>query len=180
MIPHEQPHWEQLIGRPIKTARFGTVVFGRFGKLAYEQAGQQQVPWPVGLIVAGAGCEEQPRYGHPLTISLLQEAQEELIRRGGCRGVFVSNGFYRPPGLTWGIGRYADPHGVIDTADAWGHWRLAIDIGRTATAKRFGVTVETLLRVLTDVGFSRPFLGHGEGWHFRPNAQQRALYRGEL
>lgn len=173
-IPGEVPGWRDLVGRYVNTARFGRVKFGKFGMEVYVAAAACLVPWPKGLLVVGAGCEGLPEVGHPLTIELLRKAKARLVTAGANpAGSFVSNGFYRPPGTTWGIGRYGDPNGVIDSTDVWGHWRLAIDIGRQASADLFRVEKVVLMEALGAVGLSRPFMSEGEGWHYRPNAAQR-------
>lgn len=164
MIPCEVDRWRDKVGRHFRTRRFGSVRFCPYGIATYEMAARDVVPWYNGLIKPAPGCEDQPHYGHPITQDLLKKTADIL----GGGGVFYSTGFYRPPGLTWGIGAYQDPHGVIDSTDIYGHWRVAIDIARRATAASFGVDVDDLISALSLAGFERPFLRDGEGWHFRP------------
>lgn len=180
MIPGEVAGWRELVGNVYRSPRFKKpFLFGPFGIAAYEMAATHVIPWPKNLLVPGKDCEDQPRFGHPLTLALLMKAQKRLTALTGRQGVFTSNGFFRPPGLTWGIGKFADVDGAIDSTDPWGHWRgIPIDIGRTATALSFGVDRATLLNILASIGVVRPLdYGvpgfEGEPWHFRSDKKRR-------
>jgi hypothetical protein len=182
-IPGEVAGWRELVGKIYRSPRFTKpFTFGLFGMERYEAAARVLIPWPDGLFTIGPDCGGLPEVGHPLTVSLFEKAKKKLLAISGkADGAFVSNGFYRPPGVTWGIGKYADVDGAIDSTDRWGHWRLAIDLGRRDSAASFGVDTETLLNVLKSVGIIRP-MDYGERafetepWHFRPGRAQREMW----
>ena len=180
-IPGEVEDWRALVGKIYRLPRFKNPFrFGPFGIEAYEAAAKVLIPWPEGLLDMKPAWDTLPHVGHPLTIKLLQLAAKQLTDIAGIRGVIRTNGFYRPPGTTWGEEDYGDPDGAIDSTDAWGHWRLAIDIAAGATAATFGVPRDDVGRVLGNVGLSRPLLADGEYWHYRPNAKAREKWKAKI
>lgn len=171
------PTWLDLIGTKIYVPRLKrSLTFCPFGMEAYKRAAQELIPWPDGLLDMKPEWDELPHLGHPLTIKILERVAKQLRQVGNKDGAIRTNGFYRPPGTTWGTGYYADPHGVYDTHDEWGHWRLAIDIAAATTARSFGVLRHHVVEALAANGFSTPFTQAGEYWHYRPNAAQRARW----
>lgn len=174
IIPGEIQGWQAMIGDIYRSPRFKNPFrFGPFGPEAYEAAALQLMQWPEGLLDMKPAWDVLPHYGHPLTIKLLVKAARRLEAVSGVRGIIRTNGFYRPPGQTWGEGEYADEDGAIDSTDEWGHWRLAIDIAAGATAASFTVEREVVIATLKEAGLSQPLLADGEYWHYVPSAKER-------
>jgi len=170
-----------LIGRKFDTLRFGPVTFR---DRPYTKARDQLIEWPGKLLYNV--YDELPKVGHPLTLVLLEKAWYLMAERamnyaqkhGGkyTPGHITTNGFYRPPGTTWGLGKFQDPHGVIDTTDDYGHWWMAIDIdiGGTACSWEPRLTESSVVKCLRKVGLRRPF--SCESWHWRPGLFARQKY----
>jgi len=181
MIPGEITGWRAFVGQRYKTARFGYVCFAARD---YEKAGRLQEPWIEDLIVNY--YPDLPEVGHPLTQECLCTALRLIADRAMryatrhnlhyAPGHIVTTGFYRPPGETWGLGKFRDPHGVIDTTDNFGHWHLAVDISVEQTRLSFtpNLRAGSVLRCLQQAGLIRPF--DCEPWHFRPRRSVRQKF----
>lgn len=184
-IPGVVPGWRARVGARYKTARWARKI--RFADRDYEAAGRVQVPWPEGLLYNVYA--ELPEVGHPLTIARLDYAFRLMCGRvakyARARGLehyragrIVTTGFYRPPGTTWGLGKFKDPHGVIDSTDPFGHWLLAVDISLARTAASFSPRLKrsSVFKCLMAAGLIAPF--GDECWHWRPKASLRRRWKG--
>ena len=180
-IPGEIKGWRDFVGRRYRTARFGYV---RFKDRDYDKAGEIQTPWFSDILFNV--YPDLPEVGHPLTLGCLAAAWRAMANRviayaaahgrAYTLGRIHTTGFYRPPGETWGEGQFADPHGVIDSTDNFGHWLMAVDISILRTAKSFTPNLRpgSVLRCLQQAGLARPF--GCEPWHFRPRRSYRRRY----
>ena len=178
MIPGEIKGWRDYVGRKYRTARFGPV---RFRDRDYGKAGRLQEPWVDGLLVNY--YPSLPEVGHPLTQECLSMAfrlmADRVMNYAVARGLIyrsgriVTTGFYRPPGMTWGLGKFRDLNGVIDTTDDWGHWNMAVDISLTQTAISFEPNLKrsSVYLCLKQAGLVTPF--DCEPWHWRPKRTLR-------
>lgn len=173
MIPGEIIGWRDFVGQRYKTGRFGWV---RFRDRNYAKAGRLQEPWVEGLLENY--YPDLPEVGHPLTQECLSRAVRLMCDRAMKYaakhdldyepGHIVTTGFYRPPGTTWGLGKFRDPKGVIDASDDFGHYHLAVDISLTQTALSFEPRLKrsSVYLCLKQAGLLTPF--GNEPWHYRP------------
>lgn len=183
-IPGEITGWRDFVGRRYRTARFGRVTFR---DRDYEKAGSIQTPWFNDFL--HNVYPDLPEVGHPLTLGCLAQAWQAMCNRVIAYAVKTgqdyklgkihTTGLYRPPGETWGEGRFADPHGVIDSTDNFGHWLMAVDISIERTRKSFTphLAAGSVLKCLLDAGLVRPFAS--ESWHFRPKRSYRKRFERE-
>ena len=182
MIPGEVMGWREYVGQRYKTGRWRRKI--NFADRDYEKAGRLQEPWVDGLLLNY--YPSLPEVGHPLTQEYLSNAFRlmadrvmtyALARNLTYRsGRIVTTGFYRPPGMTWGLGKFRDTRGVIDTTDDWGHWNLAVDISLTQTALSFTPRLKrsSVYKCLVKAGLVTPF--DCEPWHWRPKASLRRKF----
>lgn len=181
MIPNEVVRWRDFIGQRFKTARLGWL---RFRDRNYEKAGASQVDWPPNILKRVD--RDIPEVGHPLTLECLRNAWHfmaervtKYARKTGqpyTLGHIIINSFYRPPGETCGDGLFRDPHGVADTTDALGHWRMSVDLSLEQTRLSFTPNLRrgSVLRCLRKARLIQPI--SCECWHWRPKRKVRKAY----
>ena len=168
-MPGEIKGWRGYVGQKYRTGRFGWV---KFRERDYEKAGRLQEPWVDGLLINY--YPSLPEVGHPLTQECLSMAfrlmADRVMNYAVARGLIyrsgriVTTGFYRPPGMTWGLGKFRDPKGVIDTT---------VDISLTQTALTFEPRLKrsSVYLCLKQAGLITPF--DCEPWHWRPKRSLR-------